>query len=491
MLAAEAADTVQKDQASEETKDADGAAAQEAKDTAVQAKVRVAFPTQEGMSYIGHSGKVTGYNYDYLEKVSEYTGLEMDYVAYPSDDGNEAVGNAMNDLIEGKVDLMGPMLKTEQAHQRKRQWQRQHRRRHPVWATLLVVAVTALVALLLFLVWNRYAKQKAAMQRLHNSQLQEALQIAREANESKTTFLSNMSHDIRTPMNAVIGFSTLLAREPDNGVKVREYARKITAASNHLLGLINDILDISKIESGKMTLHQSVFSLEELVESINVVIRPMAGAKKQEFQVHMKDIRHELFVGDKVRLSQILINLLSNAVKYTPENGHISFLIADLGNSSSNFECIQFRIADDGYGITEEFQKIIFDPFTRAENSTTNKEVGTGLGLAITKNIVDLMGGTIDLASELNKGTTFTVELPLRIPLEEQDEHFWEKHGVTRILLVDDDPDICSGIRANMEDSGVDFDEVYSGEEAIALVKKEYGAGHEYSTIILDWQMWA
>lgn len=329
-----------------------------------------------------------------------------------------------------------------------------------MWATLLVVAVTALVALLLFLVWNRYAKQKAAMQRQHNSQLQEALQIAREANESKTTFLSNMSHDIRTPMNAVIGFSTLLAREPDNGVKVREYARKITAASNHLLGLINDILDISKIESGKMTLHQSVFSLEELVESINVVIRPMAGAKKQEFQVHMKDIRHELFVGDKVRLSQILINLLSNAVKYTPENGHISFQIADLGNSSSNFECIQFRIADDGYGITEEFQKIIFDPFTRAENSTTNKEVGTGLGLAITKNIVDLMGGTIDLASELNKGTTFTVELPLRIPLEEQDEHFWEKHGVTRILLVDDDPDICSGIRANMEDSGVDFDEV-------------------------------
>ena len=148
-----------------------------------------------------------------------------------------------------------------------------------MWATLLVVAVTALVALLLFLVWNRYAKQKAAMQRLHNSQLQEALQIAREANESKTTFLSNMSHDIRTPMNAVIGFSTLLAREPDNGVKVREYARKITAASNHLLGLINDILDISKIESGKMTLHQSVFSLEELVESINIVIRPMAGAK--------------------------------------------------------------------------------------------------------------------------------------------------------------------------------------------------------------------
>ena len=362
-------------------------------------------------------------------------------------------------------------------------------RRHPVWATLLVGMVTALVALLLFLVWHRYAKQKAAMQRLHNSQLQEALQIAREANESKTTFLSNMSHDIRTPMNAVIGFSTLLAREPDNETKVKEYARKITAASNHLLGLINDILDISKIESGKMTLNQSVFSLEELVESINIVVRPMAAAKKQEFQVHMKDIQHELFVGDKVRTNQILINLLSNAVKYTPENGHISFQITDLGNSSTNFECLRFQIADDGYGITEEFQKIIFDPFTRAENSTTNKEVGTGLGLAITKNIVDLMGGTIDLKSQVNEGTTFTVELPLRIPLEEQDEHFWEKHGVTRMLLVDDDPEICKGIRIYMEGSGVNFDEVYSGEDAVDLVKKEYAAGREYNVIILDWQM--
>ena len=306
-----------------------------------------------------------------------------------------------------------------------------------MWATLLVVAVTALVlvALLLFLVWNRYAKQKAAMQRLHNSQLQEALQIAREANESKTTFLSNMSHDIRTPMNAVIGFSTLLAREPDNGVKVREYARKITAASNHLLGLINDILDISKIESGKMTLHQSVFSLEELVESINVVIRPMAGAKKQEFQVHMKDIRHELFVGDKVRLSQILINLLSNAVKYTPENGHISFLIADLaafdpprvraserhlrqifinliGNAvkynrpggrvvltakvasrTADAVTCQFGVSDTGIGMSKAFQSRMFEPFSQEQTESPSEYRGTGLGLSIVKAMIDQMGG--------------------------------------------------------------------------------------------------
>ena len=160
-------------------------------------------------------------------------------------------------------------------------------RRHPVQATMFVIVATAIIAAIIFILLNRSAKQRAIMQEQHNEQLREALQVAREANESKTTFLSNMSHDIRTPMNAVIGFSTLLAKEPENSVKVREYARKITAASNHLLGLINDILDISKIESGNVTLHQSVFSLNELMESINVVVRPMAGAKRQAFQVNL------------------------------------------------------------------------------------------------------------------------------------------------------------------------------------------------------------
>ena len=221
------------------------------------------------------------------------------------------------------------------------------------------------------------------------------------------------------------------------------------------------------------------------MESINVVVRPMAGAKRQTFQVNLGQTEHELFVVDKVRVDQVLINLLSNAIKYTPVGGHITFSIADKGYSSSSFERIQFTVADDGYGITDEFKKIIFEPFTRAESSTVNKEVGTGLGLAITKNIVDLMGGTI----ELGKGSTFTVELPLRIPHEEQDEHFWEKHSISRILLVDDEKFICDGIRENMSDSGVEFDSAYSGESAIGLVKKHYAENNEYSAIILDWQM--
>ena len=362
-------------------------------------------------------------------------------------------------------------------------------RRHPVQATLIVFCITVLIAVLLFLLHSRAVKERAAMQAMHNEQLRDALQIAQEANAAKTTFLSNMSHDIRTPMNAVIGFATLLAKEPDNSVKVREYTRKISAASGHLLGLINDILDISKIESGKISLRQSVFSFEELIASINTVVRPMAGEKRQSLQIHMGKMEHELFIGDKTRINQVLINLLSNAVKYTQMDGHIRFVITDLGMSSSSFERIRFEVSDDGYGIDESFQKIIFDPFTRAESSTVNKEVGTGLGLAITKNIIDLMGGTIELESIPGHGSTFTVELPLRIPHEEQDEHFWEKRGISRILLVDDDKDICNGVRSSMEDTGVAFDAAYSGNDAVSLVQREYAAGREYNAVILDWQM--
>ena len=362
-------------------------------------------------------------------------------------------------------------------------------RRHPLQAVLLCLIAAAVIMALIAILLTRSARQKATMQELHNTQLKEALQIAQDANAAKTMFLSNMSHDIRTPMNAVIGFATLLNRESDDAVKVREYSRKITAASNHLLGLINDILDISKIESGKIAINQAVFSIDELMESINVVVRPMAAAKKQAFQINMGKMEHELYVGDKVRVNQVLINLLSNAVKYTPLGGHIRFDIKDLGPSSGNFERLRFCVADDGYGVSKEFQKIIFDPFTRAESTTVNKEVGTGLGLAITKNIVDLMGGTITLDSEVGKGSTFTVELPLRIPHEEQDDSFWENHGVSRILLVDDDKDVIDNICSMMKDTGVEFDTACDGKTAVKKVREEYAAGHEYSTIILDWQM--
>ena len=369
-------------------------------------------------------------------------------------------------------------------------------RRHPVQATLVVLVIAGVIALVIIVLLTRSAKREAAMQKeqaelqeKHNRQLKDALEIAQDANAAKTTFLSNMSHDIRTPMNAVMGFAMLLNREPNDPVKVREYARKINAACNHLLGLINDILDISKIESGRIALNQTVFSINELMESVNVVIRPQAGAKKQAFQINMGKMEHELYVGDKVRINQILINLLSNAIKYTPLEGHITFTITDLGPTSSAAEKIRFEVKDDGYGVSDEFKKIIFDPFTRAENTLVNKEIGSGLGLAITKNIVELMGGTITLQSKLGEGSTFTVEVPLRIPHEEQDDSFWEKHSVSRVLVADDDPDVVEGIRAMMAGSGVEIDTATDGKTALELVQKEYKENREYNTIILDWQM--
>lgn len=353
-----------------------------------------------------------------------------------------------------------------------------------MWATLLVVAVTALVALLLFLVWNRYAKQKAAMQRLHNSQLQEALQIAREANESKTTFLSNMSHDIRTPMNAVIGFSTLLAREPDNGVKVREYARKITAASNHLLGLINDILDISKIESGKMTLHQSVFSLEELVESINVVIRPMAGAKKQEFQVHMKDIRHELFVGDKVRLSQILINLLSNAVKYNRPGGRV-VLTAKVASRTADAVTCQFGVSDTGIGMSKAFQSRMFEPFSQEQTESPSEYRGTGLGLSIVKAMIDQMGGQITVDSRKGEGTdiVWTLTFPIdREYRETADPEAPAELDLTgkRILAAEDNALNAEIVEMMLEEAGARVTLVDNGKALVEAFAASPAGSFDY-----------
>ena len=228
----------------------------------------------------------------------------------------------------------------------------------------------------------------------YNKQLTEALHAAQLASNAKTTFLSNMSHDIRTPMNAVIGFTTLLVKDAENPDKVREYARKIMISGQHLLSLINDILEVSKIESGKVVLTREEFNLNDLIYSVDTIIRPMASAKSQEFHVEVANIKHEYLLGDTTRMNQILMNLLSNAVKYTQEGGNIWFRIIGLKQYSNQFERIRIEVEDDGYGMTKEYLKTIFDVFTRAENSTTNKVQGTGLGMAITKNIVELMGGT-------------------------------------------------------------------------------------------------
>ncbi len=333
---------------------------------------------------------------------------------------------------------------------------------------------------------NKIRKEREAEREIHNQRLAEALQAAQIASNSKTTFLSNMSHDIRTPMNAVLGFTTLLAKDADDPVKVREYTKKITASGQHLLSLINDVLDVSKIESGKVVLTIDEFTLSDLVSSVDAIIRPMAQAKGQSFHVEVSGIKHEYLMGDETRINQILINLLSNSVKYTPEGGSIWFRIIGLRQRSSQYEHIRIEVEDNGYGMTPEYLKTIFDAFTRAENSTTNKVQGTGLGMAITKNIVELMGGTIDVSSEVDKGSLFKVELEFRIPEGRADHQFWEKNGIAGMLVVDGDAKTAESIQVLMKDTGIRVDTVFDAEEAVRLIREE-SAEFTYDLILMDW----
>ncbi len=330
---------------------------------------------------------------------------------------------------------------------------------------------------------DKLRREREAERRLHSQQLAEALQAAQIASESKTTFLSNMSHDIRTPMNAVLGFAALLGNEAGNPAKVREYTGKIMASGQHLLSLINDILDVSKIESGKVVLNLEKFALNDVISSVDAIIQPMARAKGQAFHLEMTGVRHEYLVGDEMRINQILINLLSNAVKYTPEGGSIWLRFIGLKQHSNQYEHIRIEVEDTGYGMTPEYLEKIFDAFTRAENSTTNKVQGTGLGMAITKSIVELMGGTIEVFSEVDRGTLFRVDLELRILEGAVDRQFWEQHGISRILTVGETPEDMESARALMGDAGLQLDAASDAGEALEQIR-----GGNCQLVLLDWE---
>ena len=357
---------------------------------------------------------------------------------------------------------------------------------------IIAVVASMLVAFLLCIYlyyrnWRQQDKLREEQElerKIHSQQLSEALRAAQIASESKTTFLSNMSHDIRTPMNAVLGFTTLLSRDADNPAKVREYTKKITSSGQHLLSLINDILDVSKIESGKVVLNLEKFSLNDVVASVDAIIQPMAKAKGQSFHLEVNGVRHEYLLGDETRINQILINLLSNAVKYTPEEGHIWFRIIGLKQRSSQYERIRIEVEDDGYGMTPEYLETIFDAFTRAENSTTNKVQGTGLGMAITKSIVELMGGTIEVRSEVNRGSLFLVELELRILEEHADRKFWENRGIRRVLAIIGDRECRENVRALVTGGGLEADMAASLEEALDLL----AGSRDFQLVLLDWE---
>ena len=320
--------------------------------------------------------------------------------------------------------------------------------------------------------------------------LDQLLTIAKNANAAKSNFLSNMSHDIRTPMNAIIGYATLLAKDADNGEKVREYTRKITYSGQHLLSLINDILDMSKIESGKTSLNKEEFRLPEFIEELYSMIIAQTNAKNQTLDVHTKGNIPEIVMGDKLRLNQIMLNILSNAVKYTPEGGQIALKVETMKQTVHNHAHLRFTVADNGIGMSEEYVKTIFEPFSRETTDKTKSIQGTGLGMAITKNIVDLMGGVITVDSEPGKGTTFTVELELEIAESvPEDADFWVHHNVTRVLVVDDEEDVCMDIKELMAGTGVDVEYAITGQDAIKAVEKATNDKKDFHIVLLDWKM--
>ncbi len=319
--------------------------------------------------------------------------------------------------------------------------------------------------------------------------LEEAMNIAQTANQSKSTFLSNMSHDIRTPMNAIVGLCTLLQRDAEDPDRVRDHTKKITASSQHLLGLINDVLDMSKIESGKTTLNITEINLAEIVEGIDIILRPQAKAKNQSFKITAFNVKSEHLLGDMLRINQILINILSNAVKYTPEGGSIEMTVRELPQTSKNFARLRFSVSDNGIGMSPEYKKTIFQPFTREINSSTNKIQGTGLGMTITKSLVDLMGGNISVDSIPGRGSTFTVDLELRIQDKDVDQDFWKVYGITHALVVDDEVEICTSVISAMAGTGVSMQFALNGKSAVRAVKQAHESGRNFDLVLLDWKM--
>ena len=318
--------------------------------------------------------------------------------------------------------------------------------------------------------------------------LSSSLEIAKNANAAKSNFLANMSHDIRTPMNAIVGYSTLLIKDADDKNKIIEIGKKITYSSQHLLSLINDVLDMSKIESGRTSLNSDKVDVSEVINNISEIVQVQTKSKKQSFEIKTKGNIPPYIYADKLRLTQILLNLLSNAVKYTEKNGTISLVVEGYGNNGQTCH-LRFIVSDNGQGMSSEFIEKIFEPFSRETNSMTNKIQGTGLGMSITKSIIDLMGGTIDIQSELGKGSVFTVDLIFSVPLDENVDNFFADHEITRVLVGDDEIDVTENIQSILSDAGLECDAAIGGLESVDKATRAYEDNNSYDVIILDWKM--
>ncbi len=319
--------------------------------------------------------------------------------------------------------------------------------------------------------------------------LQDALMQAQHANKAKTTFLSNMSHDIRTPMNAIIGFATIALSHIDHQDQVRDCLQKVLSSSNHLLSLINDILDMSRIESGKVQIKEQECNISELMHNLVNIIQPQVKAKQLELFIDTFEVANEDVIADSLKLNQVFINLLSNAVKYTPAGGTITFRIMQKTTYHHGYGDYLFIIKDNGIGMSPEFVEHIFEPFERELSATRSGIQGTGLGMAITKNIVEMMNGTIQVESEVGKGSVFTVEITLKLQdTEKNAEQIKELDGL-RVLVVDDDFYVCDSVSKMLKTIGMRAEWTTSGREAAYRAQVAYEEGDSYHTYIIDWQM--
>ena len=361
---------------------------------------------------------------------------------------------------------------------------------------MLISSIAVAVVLLTILMLLQKARKAEAAARKAasdtqelNAKLQVAVEKAESANRAKSTFLSNMSHDIRTPMNAIIGFTTLALSNIDDTDRVKDYLGKTLASSNHLLSLINDVLDMSRIESGKIHLEEVEVNLSDVLHDLKTIVSGQIYAKQLELYMDAMDVTDEDVYCDKTRLNQILLNLLSNAIKFTPAGGTVSVRVRQLAGKVHGCGQYEFRIKDNGIGMSQEFAQKIFEPFERERTSTVSRIQGTGLGMAITKNIVDMMGGTIEVQTAQGKGSEFIIRVPLRVQAEHRPvEKITELEGL-KALVVDDDFNTCDSVTKMLVKVGMRAEWTLSGKEAVLRARQSIEMSDVYHAYIIDWRL--
>ena len=349
--------------------------------------------------------------------------------------------------------------------------------------SIVMLASVIVILLIISYIFYRYYEQTRAQVKM----LEESREEARSASAAKSEFLASMSHDIRTPMNAIIGMTEIARKNVEDRDRIEECLGKIMLSSKHLLGLINDVLDMSKIESGKMTLNMMPVSLRDTMDDIVNIIRPQVRSREEHFDVYIRNIISENVICDGVRLNQVLLNLVSNAVKFTMEGGKIDiYMNQEPSERGDNYVRTHFKVEDNGIGMSEDFLKRIFDTFAREETGAARNIAGTGLGMSITKSIIDMMGGTIEIQSELGKGSSFHVVLDLE-KADEDGRHMTLPSW--KILVVDDDEMLCLSAVSNLEEMGVTAEWTLYGDDAIRRVKEQYDNGTGYDFVLVDWKM--